>query len=51
MNTWDELRTVFEKQLISFGELKKTPAVLLTSMLIILNCVWDLAVIATHVAA
>ena len=36
MNTWDELRTVFEKQLISFGELKITPAILLTSMLIIL---------------
>ena len=36
MKTWDELRAVFEKQLVSFGEIKITPAVLLTAVLIIL---------------
>ena len=36
MNTWDDLRAVFEKQLVSFGEVEVTPAILLTSVLIIL---------------
>ena len=36
MNTWDDLRTVFEKQLVSFGQVEVTPAVLLTATLIIL---------------
>ena len=34
MNTWDELRTVFDKQIVSFGEIEITPAILLTAMLI-----------------
>ncbi len=36
MTTWDELRAVFEKQLVAFGEIKITPAILLTAVLIIL---------------
>ena len=36
MKTWDDLRTVFEKQLVSFGEVEVTPAILLTSVLIVL---------------
>lgn len=36
MKTWDELRTVFEQQIVSFGEIKITPAILLTATLIIL---------------
>ncbi|MCY3679861.1 MAG: mechanosensitive ion channel [Gemmatimonadetes bacterium] len=36
MKTWDELRAVFEKQLVSFGEVEVTPAILLTSVLIVL---------------
>ena len=34
MNTWDELRTVFDKQIVSFGEIEITPAILLTAILI-----------------
>ena len=36
MNTWDDLRAVFEKQIVSFGEIEITPAILLTAVLIIL---------------
>ena len=36
MNTWDDLRAVFEKQIVSFGEVEVTPAILLTAVLIIL---------------
>ncbi|MCY3872611.1 MAG: mechanosensitive ion channel [Gemmatimonadetes bacterium] len=36
MKTWDDLRAVFEKQLVSFGEVEVTPAILLTSVLIVL---------------
>ena len=34
MNTWDELRSVFDKQIVSFGEIEITPAILLTAILI-----------------
>ena len=34
MKTWDELRSVFETQIVSFGEIKITPAILLTAILI-----------------
>ena len=36
MKTWDDLRAVFEKQLVSFGQVEVTPAILLTSVLIVL---------------
>jgi small-conductance mechanosensitive channel len=36
MKTWDELRAVFDKQLVSLGDVEVTPAILLTAALIIL---------------
>ena len=36
MNPWDNLRTVIEEPIVSFGEIKITPAILLTATLIIL---------------
>ena len=36
MNPWDNLRTVIEEPIISFGEIEITPAILLTATLIIL---------------
>ncbi len=36
MNPWDNLRTLVEEPLVSFGEIEITPATLLTAMLIIL---------------
>ena len=36
MNPWDNLRKVIEEPIVSFGEIKITPAILLTATLIIL---------------
>ena len=36
MKPWDNLRTVFEEPIVSFGEIEITPAILLTATLIIL---------------
>ena len=36
MNPWDNLRTVFEEPIVSFGEIEVTPATLLISTLIVL---------------
>lgn len=36
MKTWDELRAVFDKQIVSFGDVEVTPTILLTAILIIL---------------
>lgn len=36
MKTWNELRAVFDKQLVSLGDVEVTPAILLTAALIIL---------------
>lgn len=35
MRTWDELRAVFDKHIVSFGEVEVTPAILLTATLFI----------------
>ena len=40
MEIWQEIRTVFEKQLVSFGDIVITPAVLLTIVLILVATFW-----------
>ena len=40
MEIWQEIRTVFEKQLVAFGNIVITPAVLLTIVLILVATFW-----------
>ncbi len=40
MKAWEEIRTAFEKQLVSFGNVIITPAVLLTVVLILVAAFW-----------